>query len=60
MFTKFGVLPFAFVTEAMLVPVESFLKLILCESNVCSRFFIAVARSHGCFVYYGFCEAFPV
>ena len=51
MFTKFGVLPFVFVTEAMLVPVESFFKFILCESDVCSRFFIAVARSHGCFVY---------
>ena len=60
MFTKIGVLPFAFVTEAMLVPVESLFKLILCESNECSRFFVAVARSHGCFVYYGFCEAFHV
>ena len=60
MFAKFGVLPFAFVTKAMLEPVESFFKLILCESDVCSRFFVAVARSHECFVYYGFYEVFPV
>ena len=60
MFTKLGVLPFAFVAETILVRVESFFKLILCESDVCFRFFIAVACSHGCFVYYGFCEALPV